>query len=95
LDLNAAQTLYAVRSHWRLENMYWVLDITFRGDESRIRKKRGPLTFNVMRKIAMALFKQDDTKSASIVRKKKMAGLDDDYHSTLLELGIKIRYPWG
>jgi predicted transposase YbfD/YdcC len=62
LDLNAAQTLYALRSHWKVENMHWVFDITFRGDESRIWNKRGPLAFNVMQKIAMALFKQDDTK---------------------------------
>jgi len=32
-----------------------------------------------------------DTKSASMARKKKMAGLDDDYRSTLLESGIKMR----
>ncbi|WP_375335704.1 hypothetical protein [Shewanella sp. VB17] len=29
--------------------------------------------------------REDETKSASIPRKKKMAALDDDYHSTLLE----------
>ena len=71
--------------------MYWVLDMTFREDESRIRKKQGPVVFNIMRKIAMARFKQDTTKSASMARKKQMAGLDDDYRSTLLESGIKMR----
>ena len=60
-----------------------MLDMTFREDESRIHKKRGPLIFNIMRKTSMALFKQDDTKSASMARKKKMAGLDDDYRSVL------------
>ena len=44
-----------------------------------------------MRKIAMARFKQDTTKSASMARKKQMAGLDDDYRSPLLESGIKMR----
>ena len=44
-----------------------------------------------MRKIALTLFKQDETKSASLARKKKMAGLDDDYRSTMLESGIKMR----
>jgi len=39
----------------------------------------------------MALFKQDTTKSASMARKKEMAGLDDDYRSSLLECGIKMR----
>ncbi|PKG36967.1 ISAs1 family transposase [Psychromonas sp. Urea-02u-13] len=91
LNLNAEQSLHAVRSHWQVESMHWVLDMTFREDESRIRKKQGPLAFNIMRKIAMALFKQDETKTASMARKKKMAGLDDDYRSTLLESGIKMR----
>jgi len=91
LGLNAEQALNAVRSHWQVESMHWMLDMTFREDESRIRKKQGPLVFNVMRKIAMALFKQDKSKSASLARKKKMAGLDDDYRSTLLESGIKMR----
>ena len=65
--------------------------MTFREDESRIRKAQGPLVFNVMRKIGMALFKQDESKQASMAAKKKMAGLDDEYHSTLLESGIKMR----
>jgi predicted transposase YbfD/YdcC len=91
LNLNAEQALHAVRSHWQVESMHWVLDMTFREDESRIRKKQGPLVFNVMRKIAMALFKRDETKTASMARKKKMAGLDDEYRSTLLESGIKMR----
>jgi predicted transposase YbfD/YdcC len=90
LNLNAEQALNAVRSHWQVESMHWMLDMTFREDESRIRKQQGPLVFNVMRKIAMALFKQDTTKSASVARKKKMAGLDDDYRSALLESGIKM-----
>ena len=91
LDLNAERALHAVRSHWQVESMHWVLDMTVREDESRIRKKQGPLVFNVMRKIAMALFKQDKTKSASMKRKKKMATLDDYYRSTQLESGGKIR----
>jgi len=91
LALGAEQALNAVRSHWQVESMHWMLDMNFREDESRIRKKQGPLVFNAMRKIAMALFKQDTTKTASMARKKKMAGLDDDYRSTLLESGIKMR----
>jgi predicted transposase YbfD/YdcC len=62
LDLNAEQALNCVRSYWQVESMHWVLDMTFREDESRIRKAQGPLVLNVMRKIAMALFKQDETK---------------------------------
>ena len=91
LSLDAEQSLYAVRNHWQVESMHWMLDMTFREDESRIRKGRGALAFNVMRKIAMGMFKQDETKSASVKAKKKMAALDDDYRSTLVESGIKMR----
>jgi predicted transposase YbfD/YdcC len=91
LGLNAKEALESVRSHWQVENMQWVLDMTFREDESRIRKAQGPLVFNVMRKIGIALFKQDESKRASMAAKKKMSGLDDEYRSTLLESGIKMR----
>ena len=60
LGLNVEQALNAVRSHWQVESMHWMLDMNFREDESRIRKKQGPLVFNVMRKIAMALFKRGE-----------------------------------
>lgn len=91
LKLDAQQCLYAVRSHWQVESMHWVLDMTFREDESRIRRGNGALIFNVLRKIAINLFKQDDTKKASLARKKKMAALNDGYRSVLLESGIKMR----
>ena len=91
LGLNAKQALQSVRAHWQVESMHWMLDVTFREDESRIRKQQGPLVFNIMRKIAMALFKQDETKVASLKRIKKMASLDDTYRSSLIESGIKMR----
>jgi len=43
-----------------------------------------------MRKIAMALFKQDDTERGSMAAKRK-AGLDDKYRSPLLESETKMR----
>ena len=88
LDLNASQALNAVRSHWQVESMHWVLDMTFREDESRIRRGHGALMFNVLRKISLNLLKRDSTKTASLARKKKLAALDDDFRSALLEQGF-------
>jgi len=88
LSINAKEALHAIRSHWQVESMHWILDMTFREDESRIRRGNGALAFNVMRKIALNLFKQDKTRTASIVRKKKMASLDDNYRTTLLARGL-------
>ncbi|MGO2509099.1 MAG: ISAs1 family transposase [Vibrio hibernica] len=90
LALNAQQALDAVRSHWQVESMHWMLDVTFREDESRIRRGTGALAFNVLRKIALSLFKQDTSKNISMVRKKKIAALDDEYRSVLLKSGIKM-----
>jgi predicted transposase YbfD/YdcC len=58
LSLNAERALYAERNHWQLESMHWMLDMTFREGEFRIRKGNGALAFNVMRKVAMGLFKR-------------------------------------
>lgn len=91
LGLNPEQALSSVRSHWQIESMHWVLDMTFREDESRIRRGNGALMFNVFRKVALNLFKQDTTKKASLARKKKMAALDDEYRSTLIESVVKMR----
>lgn len=88
---DAAQALHAVRSHWQVESMHWMLDMTFREDESRKRKGNGALAFNVLRKIALNLFKQDETMKASMARKKKMAALDDEFRSVLIESMIKMR----
>ena len=38
LPADAKQIAQAVRSHWRIENsLHWILDMTLREDESRIR----------------------------------------------------------
>ena len=39
---------------------------------------------------AARLFKQDTSKSISMVRKKKIAAIDDEYRSVLLKTGIKM-----
>jgi predicted transposase YbfD/YdcC len=48
----------AVRSHWGIENsLHWVMDIVFRDDECRIRKKHGPANFGIMKHITHNLLK--------------------------------------
>jgi len=91
LPLDAVQALTAVRSHWEVESMHWTLDMTFREDESRIRKGSGPMIFNLLRKVAMNLYRQDETVKASLKQKRKIAAYDDEYRETLLESIIKMR----
>jgi predicted transposase YbfD/YdcC len=81
---NARQTLAATRSHWAVENsLHWVLDVTFREDDARIRKDNGPQNFAVLRHIALNILKQDPSKT-SLKQKRYRAALDDSFLLQLL-----------
>ena len=74
----------AVRSHWGIENkLHWRLDVTFREDESRIRRGNGPHNIGVIRHMAMNLLKREKTK-ISYRRKRIRAALNDDFRGNLL-----------
>ena len=68
----------AVRGHWGIENsLHWVLDVTFREDESRIRQDHGPENFALLRRFAVGLLKQD-TSPGSIRKKRKRAAWNNE-----------------
>ncbi|MCD4804878.1 MAG: ISAs1 family transposase [Desulfobacterales bacterium] len=71
---------YAVRSHWAIENsLHWVLDLSFREDESRIRKDNAPENFAVLRDIALNMIKKETSLKKSIKSKRLRAGWDNNY----------------
>ena len=71
---------HAVRNHWGIENsLHWVLDVTFREDESRIRKDNAPENFAVLRHIALNMIKRESTLKKSIKSKRLRAGWDNAY----------------
>ncbi len=70
----------AVRNHWGIENsLHWVLDVSFREDESRIRTGNAPENFAVLRHIALNMIKKEATPKKSIKSKRLRAGWDNDY----------------
>jgi predicted transposase YbfD/YdcC len=79
----------AVRGHWGIEtSLHWVLDISFREDESRLRKDHGPENLALVRRLAASLLHQETTAKGGVACKRKQAGWDNDY---LLEvLGARI-----
>ena len=88
-DRNAKKTLAAVREHWSIENsLHWTLDVTFREDESRIRKEAAPENFAVIRHIALNLLKSDASVTASVKRKRLMAALDDNLREDIMRQGL-------
>ena len=75
----------AVRSHWRIENsLHWVMDVTFREDECRIRKDHGGENVSWLRRLATSILKNDDTIKDSIRSKRIRAGYDVNYLQNVL-----------
>lgn len=80
LGSNAKRLLHVARTHWGIENkVHWILDITFREDDSRVRKGNGAQNFAVLRHIALNLLRQENTPKISIRAKRKLAGWDHDF----------------
>jgi predicted transposase YbfD/YdcC len=84
LPNQAARLLDATRHHWAIENSFhWVLDVTFREDDSRIRVGDGPQNMTVLRHLALNILKRDPSK-ASLKQKRFRAGLEDAFLLNLL-----------
>jgi len=78
----------AVRGHWGIENsLHWTLDMTFREDESRIRKDHGPENFATIRRTALGLIKLDKSKG-SVKKKRKRAGWNNAALLTIVQNAI-------
>jgi predicted transposase YbfD/YdcC len=74
----------AVRSHWGIENsLHWVMDIVFRDDECRIRKKHAPANFVTLKHITHNMLKSLPGKKSMRVRRKR-AGWDDEFLASAL-----------
>jgi predicted transposase YbfD/YdcC len=74
----------AVRSHWGIENgLHWVMDMVFRDDECRIRKKNAPANFATVKHMAANHLRRAPGKDSLRV-KRKLAAWDDDYLAALL-----------
>jgi predicted transposase YbfD/YdcC len=70
------------RGHWSIENsLHWTLDVTFREDESRIRRDHAPENFAIMRRTALSLLKTAPApkKGMSIKSKRFVASLDQQF----------------
>lgn len=61
---------HAARAHWGVENsLHWVLDVTFREDDSRIRTGYALENFNIFRQLGINLLKKEPSKMSFFSRK--------------------------
>jgi predicted transposase YbfD/YdcC len=55
----------AVRGHWGIESMHWVLDVTFREDDSRTRERTLGNNLSWLRRFAITLLKRHPIKDST------------------------------
>ena len=85
LESEAQRLLGAARSHWGIENsLHWVLDVSFREDESRVRVGNAPENLATMRHAALNLLRQDRQSRISIKAKRKLAAWDNTFLLSIL-----------
>ena len=79
LPVGVKRFAHAVRSHWGIENgCHWTLDMTFREDESRIRKKHIRENFAWLNRFGLSLLKQHPGRD-SLVMKRRNCGWDEGF----------------
>ena len=85
LESDAGRLLQATRSHWGIENrLHWVLALSFREDESRVRTGNASENLAIIRHMALNLLRKDRTSKVSIKARRKLAGWDNDYLLSIL-----------
>ena len=79
LEVEVKQFARAVRGHWSIENgCHWVLDLTFREDESRLREQQLRENFAWLNRFALSLLKQHPGRQ-SLVMKRRSCGWSDAF----------------
>ena len=74
-----------IRRHWTIENgLHWVLDVTFRENDSRVRERTAARNLAILRKIAINLMGRNRTPRVSMRARRKQAAWNDEYMRALL-----------
>jgi predicted transposase YbfD/YdcC len=74
----------AIRAHWSVENnLHWVLDVTFREDECRIRKDHSARNLAMIRRAVLNLLRREPSK-LSLKRKRLKAALNANFRAAVL-----------
>jgi predicted transposase YbfD/YdcC len=80
----ACQLGPVIRAHWAIENsLHWIMDMTFRDDECRVRTDHAPANFTTIKHIAHNLIRRAPGKD-SFRLKRKVAAWDDEFLVSLI-----------
>jgi len=73
----------AIRAHWGIESLHWVLDVIFKEDQSRLRRGHGARNMALVRRLAFNLVRAGRGKR-SIKTARKAAGWSPDFLASLI-----------
>jgi predicted transposase YbfD/YdcC len=73
----------AVRRHWAIESMHWLMDCLFRDDECRVRTEHAPANFTTIKHMAHNLLRRSPAK-LSMTTKRLTAGWDEQFLLSLI-----------
>jgi predicted transposase YbfD/YdcC len=80
-----ARLANAVRGHWGVESMHWLLDVAFKDDLSRYRSGHGAKNMATIRRFALGLVRANKT-TGSVKTRRKSAGWNPDFLLEILQL---------
>ena len=81
----------AVREHWAIENsLHWVLDVSFREDDSRIRRDYSSENISVFRHVVLNALRNDKKTNKSLKAMRFKASLESEYTKILLSDFFRI-----
>jgi predicted transposase YbfD/YdcC len=84
-SITAQEFAEAVRGHWSIENnLHWQLDVSFREDESRVRRDHAPANLSVIRRFALGLLKRETSCRRGIETKRLKCAASDEYREKVL-----------
>lgn len=81
--LSPERAAEAIRGHWGIESLHWVLDVTFREDLSRLRRGHGARNMALVRRFAFNLVRAHKGRR-SIKTARKAAGWDTRFLAQLI-----------
>lgn len=73
----------AIRAHWGIESLHWVLDVVFKEDQSRLRRGHGAQNMALVRRLAFNVVRAGRGKR-SIKTARKAAGWNPSFLASLI-----------
>lgn len=87
--MSAEQVASAVREHWAIESMHWVLDVSMQEDACQIYKDHAAENLACLRHLALNMLRAEPTK-LSIVGKQKRCWMKTEHLEKVLIAGLSV-----